>query len=203
MANSSSTFIQRLFIYRLMLIQFNFLIPIFPFDIDDWSLWSNMFNFRIDYIANTIASMSSTPFRLQHANLLYIPNLTLPGHTPLFKCMSPKIFKNCLKVLRKRHLYFLSQLITSAGSHLVSWDAYRSAYIAQLADKRGRALPHRWYLDIKANTTIPNSNDHLNDLYVSSPSSGPVVILTPGISTSRLNRNWIVTLDDNNNPICR
>ncbi|GBB86432.1 hypothetical protein RclHR1_12880002 [Rhizophagus clarus] len=38
MANSSTPFIQRLFIYRLMLIQFRFLIPISPLMVDDWSL---------------------------------------------------------------------------------------------------------------------------------------------------------------------
>ncbi|GBC05496.1 hypothetical protein RclHR1_06260002 [Rhizophagus clarus] len=37
-ANSSTPFIQRLFVYRLRLIQFRFLIPISPLNVDDWSL---------------------------------------------------------------------------------------------------------------------------------------------------------------------
>ncbi|GBC00306.1 hypothetical protein RclHR1_38020001, partial [Rhizophagus clarus] len=37
--------------------------------------------------------MVSTPFRLQHANPTSLcPDLTLPGHTPLYSCMSPKAF---------------------------------------------------------------------------------------------------------------
>ncbi|GBB90680.1 hypothetical protein RclHR1_17710002 [Rhizophagus clarus] len=88
--------------------------------------------------------MVSTLFRLQHASFTSTsPDLTLPGHTPLYSCMSPKTFKACLKVLRKRHLYYLSQLITPTGSHLISWAAYRTAYIAQLVDKRSRSLPHK------------------------------------------------------------
>ncbi|GET62886.1 Down syndrome cell adhesion molecule-like protein Dscam2 [Rhizophagus irregularis DAOM 181602=DAOM 197198] len=63
MANSSSVFIQSLFIYRLSLIQYNFLIPISPLLIKDWSIWSSLFSFKKDYIACTIALLSSTPFR--------------------------------------------------------------------------------------------------------------------------------------------
>ncbi|GET54687.1 ribonuclease HI, putative [Rhizophagus irregularis DAOM 181602=DAOM 197198] len=63
MANSSSSFIQSLFIYRLSLIQYNFLIPNSPLLIKDWSIWSSLFSFKKDYIACTIALLSSTPFR--------------------------------------------------------------------------------------------------------------------------------------------
>ncbi|GBC08516.1 hypothetical protein RclHR1_08180010 [Rhizophagus clarus] len=38
MANSITSFIQRLFVYRLMLIQFQFLIPVSPLTVTDWSL---------------------------------------------------------------------------------------------------------------------------------------------------------------------
>ncbi|GES87177.1 ribonuclease H-like domain-containing protein [Rhizophagus clarus] len=93
--------------------------------------------------------------------------------------MSPKIFMTCLKVLRKRHLYYLSQLITPSGTHLISWTTYQIAYIAYLADKRGHSLPHKWYLDIQATTTIPNSHDRLYDHYVCSPSSPPAIDLVP------------------------
>ncbi|GBB96529.1 hypothetical protein RclHR1_27770001 [Rhizophagus clarus] len=109
--------------------------------------------------------------------------------------MSPKTFKACLKVLRKRHLYYLSQLITPTGTHLVSWTAYRTAYIAQLTDKRGRSLSHKWYLDIQATTTIPDSHDRLYDRYVCSPTDTPAVSLVPGVTTNQKNRHWLVTLD--------
>ncbi|GBB95183.1 hypothetical protein RclHR1_24910004 [Rhizophagus clarus] len=99
MANSTTSFIQRLFVYRLMLIQFQFLIPVSPLMVVDWSLWSNMIAFNSDYIACTLASMISTPFRLQHTSFTSTsPDLTLPGHTSLYSCMSPKTFKACLKV---------------------------------------------------------------------------------------------------------
>ncbi|GBB97114.1 hypothetical protein RclHR1_29180001 [Rhizophagus clarus] len=170
MANSTTSFIQRLFVYRLMLIQFQFLILVSPLMVADWSLWSNMNTFKCDYIACTLASMVSTPFRLQHANTTSLcPDLTLPGHTPLYSCMSPKTFKACLK----------------------------TAYIALLADKRGRSLPHKWYLDIQATTTIPDSHDRLYDRYMCSPTEGPVVSLVPGVTTNQKNRYWLVTLDDN------
>ncbi|GBB86319.1 hypothetical protein RclHR1_12740005 [Rhizophagus clarus] len=182
----------------LMLIQFRFLIPVSPLKVDDWSLWSNTTAFKYDYIACTIASMVSTPFHMQHANFTSIfLDRTLPGHTPLYSCMSPKVFKACLKVLRKCHLYYLSQLITPSGSHLISWTAYQIVYIAQLADKRDYSLPHKWYLDIKANTTVPDSHDRLYDHYVCSPSTTSDIDLIPGATTTQKNRHWLVTLDGN------
>ncbi|GBB92581.1 hypothetical protein RclHR1_20250009 [Rhizophagus clarus] len=164
MANSSTPFIQRLFVYRLMLIQFQFLIPVSPLMVADWSLWFNMNAFKCDYIACTLASMVSTFFQLQHARFTWSsPDLTLPGYTPLYSCMSPKTFK--------------------------------------LADKCGRSLPHKWYLDIQAHTTIPDSHDHLYDRYVCSPSTTPVISLVPGVTTNQKNRHWLISLDDNAAPL--
>ncbi|GBC01944.1 hypothetical protein RclHR1_00440010 [Rhizophagus clarus] len=146
--------------------------------------------------------MTSTPFCLQHARFSStFLNLTLPGHTPLYLCMSPHVFKACLKVLRKRHLYYLSQLIAPSDSYLISWTAYQIAYIAQLADKRDRSLPHKWYLDIKANTTLPDSHDQLLDRYVCPPSTTSSVTLVPGVTTIQKNRHWLVTLDGNDTPL--
>ncbi|GBC10798.1 hypothetical protein RclHR1_09910007 [Rhizophagus clarus] len=165
--NLSSHLIQCHVNNLLMLIQFQFLIPVSPLMVADWSLWSNINVFKCDYIVCTLASIVSTPFRLQHANSSSLcSDLTLPGHTPLYSCMSPKTFKACLKVLRRRHLYYLSQLIMPTGTHLVSWTAYRTTYIALLPDKRGRSFPHKWYLDIQATTTIPDSHDRLYDRYM-------------------------------------
>ncbi|GBB94298.1 hypothetical protein RclHR1_23270006 [Rhizophagus clarus] len=120
MANSSTLFIQRLFVYRLLLMQFQFLIPVSPLMVADWSLWFNMNAFKCDYIACTL-----------------------------------------------------------------------------LADKRSRSLPHKWYLDIQAITTIPDSSDRLCDHFVCSPSATSVVSLVPGITTTQKNRRWLVSLDDN------
>ncbi|GBB98531.1 hypothetical protein RclHR1_32520002 [Rhizophagus clarus] len=164
MANSSTPFIQCLFIYRLKLIQFRFLIPISPLRVDDWSLWSNMNIFKCDYIACTLASMILTPFRLQHAQFSStFPDLTLPGHTPLYSCMSSYVFKACLKC--------------------------------------GRSLPHKWYLDIKTNTTLPGSHDQLSDQYVRPPSIISSIILLPGATTTQKNRHWLITLDSNGAPL--
>ncbi|GET57866.1 RNA-directed DNA polymerase from mobile element jockey-like [Rhizophagus irregularis DAOM 181602=DAOM 197198] len=96
MANSSSSIIQSLFIYRLCLIQYNFLIPISSLLIKDWSIWSSLFSFKKDYIACTIALLTSTPFRLLHTQLSKLPNLSLPD--------------GCL--------------VTPQGTHLISWKAY-------------------------------------------------------------------------------
>ncbi|GBB96140.1 hypothetical protein RclHR1_26930001 [Rhizophagus clarus] len=157
-----------------------FLIPVSPLMVNDWSLWSNMNTFKCDYLACTIASMVSTPFRMQHARFTSsLPDLTLSGHTPLYSCMTLKVFKACLNILRKCHLYYLSQLITPSGSHLISWAAYQTAYIARLADKCGRSLPHKWYLDIKTNTTLPDSHDHLYDHYICSLSTTSAIDLVP------------------------
>ncbi|GES91642.1 ribonuclease H-like domain-containing protein [Rhizophagus clarus] len=115
--------------------------------------------------------------------------------------MSPQIFKACLKVLRKCHLYYLSQLTTPTGSHLISWTAYRAAYIAQLANKRGRFLPHKWYLDIQAHTTIPDSHDRLHSRFVCSSSVTLTATLIPGVTTTQKNRHWLVTLDGHDAPL--
>ncbi|GBB94892.1 hypothetical protein RclHR1_24340004 [Rhizophagus clarus] len=132
------------YVATLLLIQFRFLIPVSPLMVDDWSLWSTMTAFKCDYIACTIASMTSTPFRLQYARFSStFPNLTLPGHTPL--------------------------------------------YLSQLADKRGRSLSHKWYLDIKANTTLPDSHDQLLDRYVCPSSATSSVTLVPGVTTTQKN----------------
>ncbi|PKC50968.1 hypothetical protein RhiirA1_543780 [Rhizophagus irregularis] len=50
----------------LCLIQYNFLIPISPLLIKDWFIWSSLVSFKKDYIACTIALLTSTPFRLLH-----------------------------------------------------------------------------------------------------------------------------------------
>ncbi|GBC29411.2 hypothetical protein RIR_jg22006.t1 [Rhizophagus irregularis DAOM 181602=DAOM 197198] len=93
LANSSSSFMKILFLYRLRLIQFSFLIPISPLLVKDWTIWSKLFAFKQDYIACTIALLTTTPFRLSRSQLSTSPDLTISdGHTPLFDVMTPNIF---------------------------------------------------------------------------------------------------------------
>ncbi|GBC38877.2 RNA-directed DNA polymerase from mobile element jockey-like [Rhizophagus irregularis DAOM 181602=DAOM 197198] len=69
LANSSSVFMKSLFNYRLRFIQFYCLIPISLLMVLDWTCWSSLIIFKQDYIANTLASLLSTLFRLSHTNL--------------------------------------------------------------------------------------------------------------------------------------
>ncbi|GET60783.1 ribonuclease H-like domain-containing protein [Rhizophagus irregularis DAOM 181602=DAOM 197198] len=198
MANSSSVFIQSLFIYRLNLIQYNFLIPISPLLIKDWSIWSSLFSFKKDYIACTIALLSSTPFCLLHTQLSKLPNLSLlNGRVPLFECMTPKAFKAYLPILRKRQLFYLSQLVTPQGTHLISWKAYYDNLVGQRGPGR---IPY-WYKDIQQVTTIPDSNNRLLDQFNFTPTiDSSFYDLTPCLSSPPTTKNWIVTLDDYGSP---
>ncbi|GET52551.1 RNA-directed DNA polymerase from mobile element jockey-like [Rhizophagus irregularis DAOM 181602=DAOM 197198] len=199
MANSSFSFIQSLFIYRLSLIQYNFLIPISPLLIKDWSIWSSLFSFKKDYIACTIALLSSTPFRLLHTQLSKLPNLTLmDGRVPLFECMTPKAFKAYFPILRKRHLFYLSQLVTPQGTHLISWKAYYD----NLVGRRGPGCIPYWYKDIQQATTIPDTNNRLLSQFITTPTiDSSFYELTPCLSSPTTTKNWIVTLDDYGSPI--
>ncbi|GET50298.1 RNA-directed DNA polymerase from mobile element jockey-like [Rhizophagus irregularis DAOM 181602=DAOM 197198] len=199
MANSSSSFIQSLFIYRLCLIQYNFLIPISPLLIKDWSIWSSLFSFKKDYIACTIALLTSTPFRLLHTQLLKLPNLSLPdGCVPLFECMTPKAFKAYFPILRKRQLFYLSQLVTPQGTHLISWKAYYD----NLVGRRGPGRIPYWYKDIQQVTTISDSNNRLLDHFTITPKIvSSSYELAPCSSSPSTTKNWIVTLDDYGSPI--
>ncbi|CAB4421321.1 unnamed protein product [Rhizophagus irregularis] len=96
LANSSSPFMKFLFLYRLRFIQFYFLIPISPLLVLDWNYWSSLTIFKQDYIASTIASLMSTPFRLSCAGSA------------------------------SRGLYYLSQLLTPQNTHLISWSVIYS-----------------------------------------------------------------------------
>ncbi|GET63157.1 RNA-directed DNA polymerase from mobile element jockey-like [Rhizophagus irregularis DAOM 181602=DAOM 197198] len=199
MANSSSVFIQSLFIYRLSLIQYNFLIPISPLLIKDWSIWSSLFSFKKDYIACTIALLSSTPFRLLHTQLSKLPNLSLiDGCVPLFECMTPKAFKAYFPILRKRQLFYLSQLVTPQGTHLISWKAYYD----NLVGRRGPGRIPYWYKDIQQATTVSDSNNRLLDQFITlHTNASSFYELEPCLSSPPTTKNWIVTLDDLGSPI--
>ncbi|GET66233.1 RNA-directed DNA polymerase from mobile element jockey-like [Rhizophagus irregularis DAOM 181602=DAOM 197198] len=80
-SNSSSSFMKNLFLYRLRLIQFSFLIPISPLLVKDWTIWSKLFAFKQDYIACTIALLTTTPFMLLRSQLSTLPDLTMSNGT--------------------------------------------------------------------------------------------------------------------------
>ncbi|GET55807.1 hypothetical protein GLOIN_2v1783661 [Rhizophagus irregularis DAOM 181602=DAOM 197198] len=123
LANSSSFFMKNLFLYRLRLIQFSFLIPISPLLVKDWTIWSKLFAFKQDYIACTIALLTTTPFMLLRSQLSTLPDLTMSnGHTPLYDVMTPKIFISYFRRLRSLQLYYLSQFITPQGTHMITWN---------------------------------------------------------------------------------
>ncbi|GET54159.1 RNA-directed DNA polymerase from mobile element jockey-like isoform X1 [Rhizophagus irregularis DAOM 181602=DAOM 197198] len=196
--NSSSFFMKSLFLYRLRLIQFSFLIPISPLLVKDWTLWSKLLAFKQDYIACTIALLTTTPFMLSRSRISTSSDLTVPdGHTPLFEVMTPKIFISYFRRLRSLHLYYLSQFITPQGTHMITWKVYLSG----LSSRKGhRVLPHKWFNDIHQCVTIPSSNSLLLDQF-SSDATPSNIDLVPAFGSSRKSMKWIVTLDDDGSPL--
>ncbi|PKK58843.1 hypothetical protein RhiirC2_795680 [Rhizophagus irregularis] len=125
---------KNLFLYRLRLIQFSFLIFISPLLVKDWALWSKLFAFKQDYIACTIALLTTTPFRLSRSQLSTLPDLTISdGHTSLFDVMTPNIFISYFQRLRSLQLYYFSQFITPQGTHMITWNVY----LSNLSSKKG------------------------------------------------------------------
>ncbi|GBC51591.2 ribonuclease H-like domain-containing protein [Rhizophagus irregularis DAOM 181602=DAOM 197198] len=154
----------------LCLIQYNFLIPIFPLLIKDWSIWSSLFSFKKDYIACTIALLTSTPFHLLYTQLSKLPNLSLID----------------------------GRLVTPQGSHLISWKAYYD----NLVGRRGPGHIPFWYKDIQQVTTVPDSNNRLQDRFIITHTNDlSSYELTPCLSSPPTTKNWIVTLDDYGSPI--
>ncbi|PKB95302.1 hypothetical protein RhiirA5_436969, partial [Rhizophagus irregularis] len=198
LANSSSPFIKNLFLYRLRLIQFSFLIPISPLLVKDWTIWSKLFAFKQDYIACTIALLTTTPFKLSRSRLSTLPDLTLSdGHTPLFDVMSPKTFISYFRRLRSLQLYYLSQLITPQVTHMITWNAY----LATLASRKGhRALSHKWFINIRQCVTVPDSDSLLLE-HFSSDAIPSHIDLVPAFSSSKKSKKWIVTLDEDGSPL--
>ncbi|PKK55846.1 hypothetical protein RhiirC2_801341, partial [Rhizophagus irregularis] len=189
---------KNLFLYRLCLIQFSFLIPISPLLVKDWAIWSKLFAFKQDYIACTIALLTTTPFRLSRSRLSILPDLTIPdGHTPLFDVMTPKIFISYFRRLRSLQLYYLSQFITPQGTHLITWNVYLSNLSCQ---KGYHVLPHKWFNDIHQCATVPNSNSLLLDQF-SSDATSSNIDLVPAFGSSRKSMKWIVTLDEDGSPL--
>ncbi|GET55983.1 ribonuclease H-like domain-containing protein [Rhizophagus irregularis DAOM 181602=DAOM 197198] len=198
LANSSSSFMKYLFLYRLRLIQFSFLIPISPLLVKDWTIWSKLFAFKQDYIACTIALLTTTPFKLLRSRLSTLPDLTIfNGHTPLYDVMTPKIFISYFRRLRSLQLYYLSQFITPQGTHMITWNVY----LSNLSSKKGhRVLPHKWFNDIHQRVTTPGSNSLLLDRF-SSDAIPSNIDLLPAFGSSRKSMKWIVTLDDDGSPL--
>ncbi|CAB4421324.1 unnamed protein product [Rhizophagus irregularis] len=199
LANSSSFFMKSLFLYRLRFIQFYFLIPISPLMVLDWAYWSSLTIFKQDYIASTIASLVSTPFRLSRTNLSSVPDLAYPnGQTPLYQCLSVKIFKSSLHRLRKRGFFYLSQLLTPQGTHLASW----SVIYSNSTQKLGHARVTKLYQDLLSTVTDPNQPGLLLDQFVlTQPVQSVAKDLTPCIPLVGSKKHWIITLDNDCSPL--
>ncbi|PKY63099.1 hypothetical protein RhiirA4_490974, partial [Rhizophagus irregularis] len=168
----------------------------------DWAYWSSLNIFKQDYIASTIASLVSTPFRLSRTNLSSVPDLAYPnGHTPLYQCLSIKIFRSSLHRLRKRGFFYLSQLLTPQGTHLASWSVIYSNSVQKLS----HGLVTKWYQDLVFNVTDPNQFGLLLDQFASAQPTqfvhSTAKDLIPCIPLVGSKKHWIVTLDDESSPL--
>ncbi|GET60045.1 RNA-directed DNA polymerase from mobile element jockey-like [Rhizophagus irregularis DAOM 181602=DAOM 197198] len=152
----------------------------------------------LDYIACTIALLTTTPFKLSCSRLSTLPDLTISdGHTPLFDVMTPKIFISYFRRLRSLQLYYLSQFITPQGTHMITWNVYLSNLLSR---KGHRVLPHKWFNDIHQRVTVPNSNSLLLDQF-SSDAIPSNIDLAPAFGSSRKSMKWIVTLNEDGSPL--
>ncbi|PKB95566.1 hypothetical protein RhiirA5_436482 [Rhizophagus irregularis] len=112
--------------------------------------------------------------------------------------MTPKAFKAYLSILRKRQLFYLSQLVTPQGTHLISWKAYYD----NLVGRRDPGHIPYWYIDIQQSTTVPDSNNRLLDKFITiHTNDSSFYELEPCLSSPPTTKNWIVTLDDLGSPI--
>ncbi|PKB91904.1 hypothetical protein RhiirA5_447033, partial [Rhizophagus irregularis] len=101
--------------------------------------------------------------------------------------------------LRKRGLFYLSQLLTPQGTHLLSW----SVIYANSVQKRGNARLPNWYKNLFANVTIPDKPGLLKDRFMTEqrPVSQIAKELAPCTPPSGYKKNWIVTMNDNGLPL--
>ncbi|PKY32925.1 hypothetical protein RhiirB3_475640 [Rhizophagus irregularis] len=138
----------------------------------------------LDYIACTIALLTTTPFKLSRSRLSTLPDLTISdGHTPLFDVMTPKIFISYFRHLR--------------STHMITWQVY----LSNLSSRKGhRVFPHKWFNDIHQCVTVPNSNSLLLDQF-SSDAIPSNIDLVPAFGSSRKSMKWIVTLDEDGSPL--
>ncbi|PKY34008.1 hypothetical protein RhiirB3_453368, partial [Rhizophagus irregularis] len=151
-----------------------------------------------DYIACTIALLTTTPFELSRSRLSTLPDLTIPdGHTPLFDVMTPKVFISYFRRLRSLQLYYLSQFITPQGTHMITWNVY----LSNLSSRKGhRVLPHKWFNDIHQCVTVPGSDSLLLNQF-SSDAIPSNIDLVPAFDSSRKSMKWIITLDEDGSPL--
>ncbi|GBC46009.2 ribonuclease H-like domain-containing protein [Rhizophagus irregularis DAOM 181602=DAOM 197198] len=134
------------------------------------NLFAHQRQYCKDYIACTIALLTSTPFHLLHTQLSKLLNLSLLD----------------------------GRLITSQGTHLISWKAYYD----NLIGRRGPGRIPYWYKDVQQVTTIPNSNNRLLDHFITTHMNDSLFYeLEPCLSSPPTTKNWIVTLDDLSSPI--
>ncbi|GBC38855.2 hypothetical protein GLOIN_2v1783661 [Rhizophagus irregularis DAOM 181602=DAOM 197198] len=130
---------------------------------------------------------------------LYLSFADLPnGHTSIYQCLSLDVFMANLARLHKRGLFYLSQLLTSQETHLLSW----SVIYANSIQKRGNARIPNWYKDLSANVTIPDNPGLLQDRFMTDqrPVSQFAKELVPCTPPSGYKKNWISTMNDDGLP---
>ncbi|EXX64506.1 hypothetical protein RirG_142030 [Rhizophagus irregularis DAOM 197198w] len=139
---------------------------------------------------------SSSPFMKSLFNYSFadLPN----GHTSIYQCLSLDVFMANLARLHKRGLFYLSQLLTSQETHLLSW----SVIYANSIQKRGNARIPNWYKDLSANVTIPDNPGLLQDRFMTDqrPVSQFAKELVPCTPPSGYKKNWISTMNDDGLP---
>ncbi|PKK55730.1 hypothetical protein RhiirC2_801644, partial [Rhizophagus irregularis] len=101
--------------------------------------------------------------------------------------------------LCKHSLFYLSQLLTPQGTHLLSW----SVIYANSIQKRGNARIPNWYKDLSTNVTIPDKSGLLQERFITEqrPMSQIQKELTPCAPPSGYKKNWIVTSNNDGLPI--
>ncbi|PKB95065.1 hypothetical protein RhiirA5_437440 [Rhizophagus irregularis] len=109
------------------------------------------------------------------------------------------VFKANLTRLRKRNLFYLSQLLTPQGTHLLSW----SVIYTNSIQKRGNARIPNWYKDLSANVTIPDKPGLLKDQFMTNQRLVSQIVkeLVSCTLPSGYKKNWIVTINDDGFPI--
>ncbi|PKY61915.1 hypothetical protein RhiirA4_487561 [Rhizophagus irregularis] len=139
----------------------------------DWAYWSSLNIFKQDYIANTITSLVSTPFRLSRTNLSSVPDLAYPnGHTPLYQC-----------------------------THLASWSVIYSNSVQKLGHGLVTKWYQDLVFNVTDPNQSGLLLDQFASVQPIQFVQSTAKDLTPCIPLVGSKKHWIVTLDDKSSPL--
>lgn len=180
-------------------------IPCSLLVIQDWSIWSTLFIFKLDLFVQTLSLIRYFWFVILPFPFFSLPDLIISGGSlPLFEILPTFIFRLSIPMMYSRLLFFLSQVVSPNGSALCSWPEFCSS----LPDKWGT---HRfsplWYTALVRLVTLfldPFSLFSLYMEYVTSPSPLPVVFKKAHMKiflwlrlcnlTNMQSKDWIVLM---------